>query len=165
MAVSCLQQGLVLSDFYSALLHGDIAYHDFEGITNDEDEAPRLVRSLGRSRCLILRNHGLLACGTSLQEAFYLLWRLQRSCEVQIAASSAGRLIELHESVGHKAAAQTRQFDPEGCQDERIFGSLCRRLSRTRPQLKWLNELQWRAPAPQPTESPLASAVLWPPGP
>jgi hypothetical protein len=59
-AVACKKEGLRYDNFYSAILHGHVAYHDFEGLTTDSSEQPRLVASLGASPILILRNHGLL---------------------------------------------------------------------------------------------------------
>jgi ribulose-5-phosphate 4-epimerase/fuculose-1-phosphate aldolase len=91
MAVACTQEGLRSDNFYSALLHDRIAYHDFEGITLMDDEKPRLVKNLGNKNILILRNHGLLTCGRSIPEAFQAMWGLQRACEVQVATDSTGR--------------------------------------------------------------------------
>jgi len=64
MAVACKATGLSHDNFYGALLHGRVAYHDFEGITVRPDERVRLVASLGDKDVLILRNHGLLALGS-----------------------------------------------------------------------------------------------------
>ena len=91
MAVACTQEGLRSDNFYSALLHDRIAYHDFEGITVMDDEKPRLVKNLGNKNILILRNHGLLTCGRTIPEAFQAMWGLQRACEVQVATDSTGR--------------------------------------------------------------------------
>ena len=77
MAVACNPEGLRTDNFYSALLHNRIAYHDFEGITVEDDEKPRLINNLGDKRLAILRNHGLLTCGRSIPEAFVNLWTLQ----------------------------------------------------------------------------------------
>jgi ribulose-5-phosphate 4-epimerase/fuculose-1-phosphate aldolase len=91
MAVACSEKGLRNDNFYSALLHNRIAYHDFEGITVMDDEKPRLVANLGDKTLLILRNHGLLACGRTIPEAFMNLWSLERSCEVQVTCDSTNR--------------------------------------------------------------------------
>jgi ribulose-5-phosphate 4-epimerase/fuculose-1-phosphate aldolase len=88
MAVACKEGGLRHDNFYSAILYGQIAYHDFEGISTDVDERPRLVRSLGKKTILILRNHGLLTVGAQLAETFQTYWTLQRACEVQLASDS-----------------------------------------------------------------------------
>ena len=89
-AVSCKEEGLRHDNFYSAMLFGDVAYHDYEGVTTLLDEQPRLVASLGARNHLILRNHGLLAVGPDLPTAFNRLWTLQRACEIQLA-SDAGQ--------------------------------------------------------------------------
>jgi ribulose-5-phosphate 4-epimerase/fuculose-1-phosphate aldolase len=91
MAVACTQEGLRTDNFYSALLHNQIAYHDFEGITVNEDEKPRLIANLGDKSLMILRNHGLLAGGRTIPEAFQNLWAMERACQVQVTTDSTGR--------------------------------------------------------------------------
>ena len=84
-AVASKKDGLRYDNFYSASLYGQVAYHDFEGVTTDLAEQPRLVKSLGTKSILLLRNHGLLvACG-SIPEAYMYYWVLQRACEIQVA--------------------------------------------------------------------------------
>ena len=90
MAVACQQDGLRPDNFYSALLHGRVAYHDFEGITVDETEKPKLIASIGDKNFLILRNHGLLVCGRTIAEAFHNMWALERSCQIQVATDQTG---------------------------------------------------------------------------
>lgn len=89
-AIACKEEGLRHDNFYSAMLYGDVAYHDYEGVTTNEDEQPRLVASLGSRNHMILRNHGLLVVGPDVPTAFNRLWTLQRACEIQLAAD-AGR--------------------------------------------------------------------------
>ena len=93
MAVACSAEGLRSDNFYSALLTNRVAYHDFEGLTVMDDEKPRLIANMGDKSMLILRNHGLLTCGRSIPEAFYNMWALQRSCEVQVACDATGKPI------------------------------------------------------------------------
>ena len=88
MGVACKRQGLRYDNFYSAQLHGLVAYHDFEGITTDTAEQERLVRSLGDKPVMILRNHGLLAIGPHVPHALAQYFTLQRACEVQLATDS-----------------------------------------------------------------------------
>jgi len=70
------------------MLAGDVAYHDYMGVTTYPEEQPLLVRSLGRCNHLILRNHGLLVTGEDIPVAFQRLWTLQRACEVQLASDA-----------------------------------------------------------------------------
>ena len=103
MAVACLQDGLRIDNFYSVLLHNQVAYHDFEGITVMPDEKERLVANLGNKNYLILRNHGLLVCGQSIPETFLNMWVLQRACEVQVAADSCGgTIMPVDVAIGEK---------------------------------------------------------------
>src|SRR5258705_12638726 len=88
VAVSCLKDGLSSDNFHGAMLHGRVAYHELEGVTVDLAERESLVRDLGEREVMILRNHGLLAWGSSVAEAYLRLWTLQRACDVQVAAAS-----------------------------------------------------------------------------
>ena len=107
MAVACAEDGLRNDNFYSALLHNRVAYHDFEGITVMDDEKPRLVANMGDKSLLILRNHGLLACGRTIPEAFMNQWSLERSCEIQVACDSTGKNII---PVGDEVLARSEQL-------------------------------------------------------
>lgn len=93
MTVACQQEGLRIDNFYSVLLHKQVAYHDFQGITVVEGEKEDLIASLGTKNLLILRSHGLLACGRTIAEMFLNMVTLQRSCEIQVSVDQAGRPI------------------------------------------------------------------------
>jgi len=99
LAVACLEEGLSVSNFYSAQIAHQVAYHDFEGVTVRMEEGERLLTDLGDKRLMILRNHGLLAMGTTIPEAFMRMWTLQRACEIQMAAAPMGRLREVPADV------------------------------------------------------------------
>jgi ribulose-5-phosphate 4-epimerase/fuculose-1-phosphate aldolase len=126
MAVACSQVGLQMNNFYSAQLHGQVVYHDFEGITLHAEEGPRLLRSIGQQQAVILRNHGLLAWGHSLGNAFAVLWTLQRACEVQLATSALGASIPIAEEIQRKCAADSLQFNRQRDVGEDILDALLR---------------------------------------
>jgi ribulose-5-phosphate 4-epimerase/fuculose-1-phosphate aldolase len=73
------------------------------------EERERLVRSLGSNSSLILRNHGLLTLGRTIPEAFVLHWRLNRACEVQLAAQGAKLRVPPKE-VCEQSAAMGDEF-------------------------------------------------------
>lgn len=91
MAVSSLEGGLQPVNFYAANFIGQIAYHDFEGVTVRSEEGARLIEHLGDKRAMLLRNHGILVMGRTLPEAFIKHWSLQRACEIQMATLSMGK--------------------------------------------------------------------------
>lgn len=124
MAVACLKEGLSPTNFYAAQLHGGVAYHDFEGISVEDAERERLVASIGGKRAVILRNHGLLSWGPSVPEAFMTLWTLQRACDVQIAASSAGALNPIRSEVFAQTVRESGPGEKRTCED--VFAAMQR---------------------------------------
>jgi len=134
LAVACLEEGLTQTNFYSAMLHDEVAYHDFEGLTTRPDECPRLVASLGDKNLMILRSHGLLACGANIAESFNRLWRLQRACDVQVLAASMGAKVRpVPEAAARYSTEVINSCDPDGSTDRRVFGALRRLIEAKDP--------------------------------
>ncbi|XP_068831227.1 alpha-adducin isoform X5 [Capricornis sumatraensis] len=90
-AVSAMKCGL-LPISPEALSLGEVAYHDYHGILVDEEEKILIQKNLGpKSKVLILRNHGLVSVGESVEEAFYFIHNLVVACEIQVRTlASAG---------------------------------------------------------------------------
>jgi ribulose-5-phosphate 4-epimerase/fuculose-1-phosphate aldolase len=133
MAVACSESGLSMSNFYSAQLHGKVAYHDFEGITVHADEGPRLVANIGDKPAVILRNHGLLAWGDSVPRTLSVLWLLNRACEIQVASHSMGPVIPIPEAVQIACTRDALQFDPRFGAGQDVFDALTRQVDRIDP--------------------------------
>lgn len=89
-AVSAHSDGLLPLTQTAMLIRDDVAYHDYEGVAVDLDERERLVADIGDKGAMLLRNHGTLAVGETVGEAFLKLYFLERACEAQILALSAG---------------------------------------------------------------------------
>jgi ribulose-5-phosphate 4-epimerase/fuculose-1-phosphate aldolase len=90
MAVAALQIGLLPISMYALGYYERVAYHDFEGPSLDREERQRLASNLGDKNVLILRTHGLLTCGQTVAQAFVRMFRLERACQVQLAAQATG---------------------------------------------------------------------------
>ncbi|RKP52620.1 class II aldolase/adducin family protein [Trinickia fusca] len=136
LAVACSQGGLENSNFYSAQLHGMVAYHDFEGITVRADEGPRLVANLGDKRLLILRNHGLLAIGETIAQAFARLWTLNRACEIQLATAALGPARLIPDEVAQRCTRDSLQFEPKYGAGQDVLDALLRQAERIDPSYK-----------------------------
>jgi ribulose-5-phosphate 4-epimerase/fuculose-1-phosphate aldolase len=136
MAVACSHGGLSMSNFYSAQLHGKVAYHDFEGITVHPDEGPRLIANIGDKPAVILRNHGLLAWAESLPRAFAILWLLNRACEIQLASTAMGPVIEIPEDIQRKCTRDSLQFNPDFGAGQDVFDALTRAIDAIDPSYK-----------------------------
>ncbi|XP_034627328.1 alpha-adducin isoform X4 [Trachemys scripta elegans] len=90
-AVSAMKCGL-LPISPEALSLGEVAYHDYHGILVDDEEKVLIQKNLGpKSKVLILRNHGLVSVGETVEEAFYYIHNLVVACEIQVRTlASAG---------------------------------------------------------------------------
>lgn len=130
VAVACKDGGLRADNFYSAMLHGNVAYHEFEGVTTDTAECPRLVQSLGDKSVMILRNHGLLVCGPHVPETLRLMYTVQRACEVQMASDSmAGPNRPVSQEVLSAIPAQLAGMGGENRKGQMFFDALLRRAN------------------------------------
>jgi ribulose-5-phosphate 4-epimerase/fuculose-1-phosphate aldolase len=94
--VAALKDGLLFLTQESMLLYDDLAYHDYEGISDDEAECDRLARDLGARNHMILRSHGLITVGKSVGEAFWRMYHLDMACKVQMDVLATGREIVQH---------------------------------------------------------------------
>jgi ribulose-5-phosphate 4-epimerase/fuculose-1-phosphate aldolase len=89
MAVAAMACGLLPLSQTSMRFVGHIGYHDYEGPAIDLAERERLVRDLGPHDAMIMRNHGLLTCGATIQQAFNTMYQLEMSCRAQVDAMAA----------------------------------------------------------------------------
>lgn len=135
-AIAGLDSGLVPNNFYAAQLHGQIAYHEFEGITLEPAEKARLIESLGDGFILILRNHGLLTCGSSLETAFFRMWTLQRACELQLATLSAGTPTRVIRSDALARSSTDYRSNRSAGLAATAFSMLQRRIDTTDPSYR-----------------------------
>jgi ribulose-5-phosphate 4-epimerase/fuculose-1-phosphate aldolase len=89
MAVASMKCGLLPLTQTSMRFVGHIGYHDYEGPATKMDERERLVRDLGPHDAMIMRSHGLLTCGATIQQAFNTMYQLELSCRAQVDAMAA----------------------------------------------------------------------------
>lgn len=134
MAIACLADGLGHDNFYSAMLYGQVGYHDFEGITVHAAEKPRMVASLGSHSCLILRNHGLVAVGRDVAECFSRMWTLERACQIQWKTmATGGRATPIAPEVAERCGRDNLQLDPSGGAAARVFDAMVRTIDAKDP--------------------------------
>lgn len=91
-AVSCLEQGFLILDQIGMMFHDKVGHHDFDTLFINDNQQKQLIDDMADNQCMILRNHGLLTVGSTIQEAFWYHYYLEVSCRLQITAMSAGAL-------------------------------------------------------------------------
>lgn len=134
-AVSAMAEGL-LPHTQTAMIAGhDVAYREYEGIATELEERERLVADLGHKNLMILRNHGTLALGASIAQAFLRLYFLERACEAQVHMLAAGRsgLHNPPQGVEHKVEEQSSGAGMAMLAQGLAWPALLRKLDRTNP--------------------------------
>lgn len=91
MAVSCMQCGLLPLTQQANEIRDLVCYHDYAVATDNPEECESLGRDLADKWLMIMRNHGLLAAGRSVGEAFYHLYTLENACKVQVDVLASGQ--------------------------------------------------------------------------
>ncbi len=81
-------------------------FDDYTGVVLDLEEGKRLAHALGECKAVILRNHGLLTVGHSVDEAAFWFITLERSCQAQLLASAAGNPVLIDEEMARLTAGQ-----------------------------------------------------------
>ncbi len=111
---------------------GDHAlFDDYTGVVLDIEEGKRIAHALGENKAAILRNHGLLTVGHSVEEAAWWFITMERSCQVQLLAEAAGRPV----LIDPEMAALTRTQVGSHLAGWFSFQPLYQRIVRENPDL------------------------------
>jgi ribulose-5-phosphate 4-epimerase/fuculose-1-phosphate aldolase len=93
VAVSAQKTGLLPISQHALRFYGDIASHPYQGLALSADEQDQMIATLGAKKGLLLQNHGSIICGSSIQQAFYLMDVLDKACRIQLLAGAKESLI------------------------------------------------------------------------
>lgn len=81
-------------------------FDDYTGVVLDPEEGKRIAHALGEKKAVILRNHGLLTVGHSVDEAAWWFITMERSCQAQLLAEAAGTPILIDDERATLTAGQ-----------------------------------------------------------
>src|SRR5712664_1150933 len=114
-----------------AFFEDHAVFDDFTGVVYDTSEGERIARTLGPRKAAILRNHGLLTVGETVDEAVWWFITMDRSCQAQLLAEAAGKPI----AIDRENALVTRgQVGTHGAGWFQ-FQPLWQRITREQPDL------------------------------
>ena len=137
MAVSAQKDGLLPLTQPALRFYDNLAYHDFEGIVDDEAERARLISDLGNKHAMILRNHGLLTTGRSVAEAYSVAYALVTACQAQIDAQSGGAVLNpVPTEICERTAQQFKAYFKERPVEDKGWNGLLRWLDSVDPAYK-----------------------------
>ena len=116
----------------SAVFYQDHAlFDDYKGIVLDTSEGQRIAEGLGNKKAAILRNHGLLTVGHSVDEAAWWFIRLEDATKSQLLAESVGKPIPIE----HDLALSIQQRNGTHEAGWRAFQYLWDEITRDQPDL------------------------------
>jgi ribulose-5-phosphate 4-epimerase/fuculose-1-phosphate aldolase len=78
-------------------------FDDYTGVVTDLEEGKRIAGALGDGKAVVLRNHGLLTVGNTVDAAAWWFITMERSAQVQLLAKAAGQVVQ----IAHENAALT----------------------------------------------------------
>ena len=106
-------------------------FDDYTGVVTDIEEGKRIATALGENKAVILRNHGLLTVGTSVDAAVFWFISMERSCQVQLLAKAAGQVVH----IDLDQAKQTHDYVGTEFAGWFSFQPLWAKISREQPDL------------------------------
>jgi ribulose-5-phosphate 4-epimerase/fuculose-1-phosphate aldolase len=116
----------------SCAFYGDHSlFDDFTGVVLDVEEGKRIAHALGDNKACILRNHGLLTGGTTVDEAAWWFITMERTCQVQLVAEAAGDPV----AIDHENAQLTHSQVGSALAGWYSFQPLYDKIVRDQPDL------------------------------
>ena len=129
VAVSAQAGGVLPISQQSTFVLASLGYHSYEGVALHDAEKPRLQADLGQANHLMLRNHGLLVVGSSIPEAFLLMYNFESTCQIQIAAQAGGTLTQVDPRI-IDGVGQTMRTQTSGLGGQFAWPAMLRKLDR-----------------------------------
>jgi ribulose-5-phosphate 4-epimerase/fuculose-1-phosphate aldolase len=120
----------------AAFFQGHVAYDDtYSGTADFIEEGERLARVIGDKHVLFMKNHGVLAVGDSVAQAYRRLYKLERVCRAQVLAMSTGKPLEvLSDAIVAQVQAPPANDRHSRAERERLFfEAMMRILDRELP--------------------------------
>ncbi|WP_248768383.1 class II aldolase/adducin family protein [Pseudomonas sp. MWU12-2345] len=133
VAVSAQQQGVLPISQQSLFVLSSLAYHAYEGVALNHEEKARLQADLGENNFLMLHNHGLLTCGSTIADTFLMMFTFQRACDIQVLAQNgAAPLIAIEPQIlaGAKAMVAAVTRSAQGMGGALAWPALLRKLDK-----------------------------------
>jgi ribulose-5-phosphate 4-epimerase/fuculose-1-phosphate aldolase len=88
-AFSALGRNLDMITQDACAFYHDVALYASKGIVLDAEEGQAIVTALGNKKAAILRNHGLITCGGTIESCIFWYLALETSCQAQLLADAA----------------------------------------------------------------------------
>ena len=137
LALNMLQNNRLLpASQTAAFFHGRVAYDDtYLGTADTVEEGERLARVLGDKHILFMKNHGVIAVGDTVGQAYRRLYKLERVCRAQVLAMGSGQPLQVlsEEIIAQVQAPAEHDRHPRAERERLFFEAMMRVLDRENP--------------------------------
>jgi ribulose-5-phosphate 4-epimerase/fuculose-1-phosphate aldolase len=115
VAVSALADGLLPLSQWALHFYGRVGYHDYDSLTLDaSSQGSQIARDLNGNFVLLMRHHGALTCGRTLQEALFYTYHLEKACQTQCLTLAMNRpLLTLSPETCERAVHDLLSFEKD----------------------------------------------------
>lgn len=115
VAVSAMEEGLLPVSQFALHFYNRISYHNYGSLALEfHSQGGKVASDLGQNKVMLLRNHGTIACGETIQEAYLYASFLEKACQAQVKClASRQPLVVPQPEICEKAARDLREFEPE----------------------------------------------------
>ncbi|MHB8512143.1 MAG: class II aldolase/adducin family protein [Actinomycetota bacterium] len=114
-----------------AFYNDNVRFDDFSGVVIDTEEGKKIAHTLGNHKAIILRNHGLLTVGQTVDEAAWWFITMERSAQSQLIAYAAGTPVPIDHENASLTASQVGSYGAGWFN----FQPLYERITREQPDL------------------------------
>lgn len=112
VAVSACEEGLLPLSQWALHFYGKVSYHNYDSLALENNQGQKILQDLGDTYVMLLRNHGALICGTTLEEAMFYTYHLQQACKTQCLTLSMNQpLIIPSDQICKKAVSDLLSFE------------------------------------------------------
>lgn len=114
VAVSVQAEGLLPISQWALHFYNRVSYHGYDSLALQHDQGKKLIDDLGENKVMLLRHHGLLTTGVTLQEALFYTYHLQKACETQCLVLAMNQPYErIPEVICEKAVQDLLTFEKD----------------------------------------------------
>ena len=89
-----------------AFFEDHVIHEAYSGVVLDTKEGDGIAESLGSKKAAILKNHGLLTVGSTVDAAAWWYIAMERCAQAQLAAMAAGEVVSLPPEVARHTRGQ-----------------------------------------------------------
>jgi ribulose-5-phosphate 4-epimerase/fuculose-1-phosphate aldolase len=114
VAVSCFKEGLLNLSQWALHFTGKIAYHDYDSLALDKNQqGSKIIEDLGAHPILMMRHHGVLITGSTIQECLFFAYHLEKACQTQclMGINSKLTLCEISNETANRSNKDLLSFE------------------------------------------------------